>query len=322
MVKERIGIQALQGELEQALALIRDNQSAGETKPSGEYLPSLASLANSDSLLERCAEVVSTSDHGKPELRVVRHLACSGGTLISKCLAAMPNVFLLSELHPSSNLHMSGSKPKFLPQDVLTQARYSRLPDVEELAKKVFTESVKLTEEHVTGRGGQLIIRAHSHSDYCVGDQLSEGCAVTELLNKHFDIKTVATIRDPVDSYLALKKNNWVHFQPDSFDEYCRRVLAFIDDQRDAAIFSYDEFVNDPVSQMKAICGFLDLKFDDSFMFTFGAFSVTGDSGRSGDVISQRDRGPISEGFSEEVETSSFYKEIKSRIQTLGCYAE
>ncbi|WP_439509886.1 sulfotransferase [Marinimicrobium koreense] len=322
MAKERIDIQALQGELEQALMLINESHTTGDAKPLVSPLLNLSSLANSDSLLERCAEVVSKSEHGKPKLRIIRHLACSGGTLISKCLAAMPNVFLLSELHPSSKLHMAGSKPKFSPQDVLTQARYSRLPGVEELAERIFTESVKLTEGHVSERGGQLIIRAHSHSDYCIGDQPSERCAVTELLNEYFDIKTVATVRDPVDSYLALKKNNWLHFQPKSFDEYCRRVLVFLDNQRDGDIFSYEKFVRDPVSEMRAICGSLDLKFDDSFEFTFSAFSVTGDSGRSGDVISQRDRGPISESFSDEVKASSFYKEIKSRTQALDCYAE
>lgn len=308
MAKERINIQALQGELEQALKLIRERSTTEEAKLSARPVPCLSSLANSDSLLERCADIVKTSDFGKPTLRVVRHLACSGGTLLSKCLAAMPNVYLLSELHPQTTLHMGGGKAKFLPADVATQARYAGVPDVQALADEIFVASVVCAHKHVTDRGGDLVVRAHSHSDYCVGPGLSVGCAVSRLLSEHFNIQSVATIRNPIDAYLSLIKNDWVHFEPRCFDEYCCRAIAFIEDQN--LIFSYERFVLDPVGQMKAITSSLGLGYDDSFIDTFGAFNVTGDSGRSGDVIAHRPRQKIPNGLEEEVRTSRAYQQL------------
>ena len=41
-----------------------------------------------------------TRPQGKPLLRTIHHLACTGGTVISKCLAAMPDVALISEVNP------------------------------------------------------------------------------------------------------------------------------------------------------------------------------------------------------------------------------
>ena len=39
-----------------------------------------------------------------PPIRVVHHWACSGGTIISRSLAQLPNVVLLSEVHPLAHL--------------------------------------------------------------------------------------------------------------------------------------------------------------------------------------------------------------------------
>ena len=36
----------------------------------------------------------------KITLRSIHHLACTGGTLISKCIASMPDVALISEVNP------------------------------------------------------------------------------------------------------------------------------------------------------------------------------------------------------------------------------
>ena len=36
----------------------------------------------------------------KPNIRIIHHMARTGGTVISKCLASMDEVILLSEIHP------------------------------------------------------------------------------------------------------------------------------------------------------------------------------------------------------------------------------
>jgi hypothetical protein len=64
-----------------------------------------------------------------PVVRTLHHVACSGGTLISRCLAALPGVVLLSELNPlnryggafnpSHPLALLGLLGEPLPQEVL-----------------------------------------------------------------------------------------------------------------------------------------------------------------------------------------------------------
>lgn len=314
MPTDQIGMQTLQKELEEALSLIRGSSSeAPEGLPSA---PSLKALTNTESLLDRCSAMVS--EHGskaKPTIRVVRHLACSGGTLVSKCMAAMPNVYLLSELHPESKLHMDSGKAKFLPADVVTQARYARVPEVQELANDIFLTSVKLAHKHTEKLGGHLVIRAHSHSDYCVGSQPSRQCAVSSVLADYFDVKAIATVRHPLDAYLSLVKNDWAQFEPNTFDEYCRRALAFLEDQE--TVFSYEEFVKNPMDEVQSMTNSLGLVYDDSFIDTFGAFNVTGDSGRSGDVIAARPRQHVPDELAEEADKSSSYFELVKLMENL-----
>lgn len=265
------------------------------------------------SLLERCNQVVKNST-SKPKLRIVHHLACSGGTLVSKCLAALPNVHLLSELHPTTVLHQGGGKPKFLPSDVTTQARYANVPNIENLAWKLFKSNITDTYEHLTHYSGTLVIRDHTHSDFCVGNDYSQCSTVARLLANDFELLRVVTLRDPIDSYISLVKNNWVHFEPKTFDEYCKRIWAFISEYNASQIFKYEDFVKSPIEEMKKISGSLELTFNDSFIDTFSLFKVTGDSGRSGDVIEERTRRDLTTEELNEFSSSKYYAKIAKRF--------
>ena len=50
----------------------------------------------------------SCNSLSRPFARAIHHFACSGGTVISKCVAAMPHVALLSEVNP---LNRFGADP-------------------------------------------------------------------------------------------------------------------------------------------------------------------------------------------------------------------
>jgi len=299
-------LKTLQQELQQALSLINDYSAT--SSGTHKALLDTEGLSNTQSLLERCAAVVRKNGEIKPKIRIIRHLACSGGTLLSKCIAAMPNVYLLSELHPTTTLHQGGGKAKFLPLDVSTQARYAKVPDVQSLTDQIFTSNIIRAHNHVQERGGELVIRAHSHSDYCVGSAAYGGCAVSKLLDPHFEVLSIASLRDPIDAYLSLQKKDWLHFQPNSFEEYCRRVKRFIEDQD--LIFSYESFVREPEQQMKAITSSLELPYHGSFVDTFGVFNVSGDSGRSGDVIAERTRQEIPVHLKHEIGESQTYPDL------------
>ena len=305
----------MQRQLDDALKLLDSNDVS--TMPDSESTNSVnhLQLNEAKSLIERCEKALEESTlNTKPTIRVIHHLACSGGTLVSKCIAALPNVFLLSELHPTSKLHMGGDKPKFLPADVITQSRYASVPDVDSLAWKIFTDSIKTTEQHVSRLGGHLVIREHTHSDFCVGDSFEKKSSVVEHLSSEFNVLRVATLRDPIDSYLSLLSNNWEHFEPKGFGEYCKRVNTFISEYTPEQIFKYEDFVENPKASVQKIAKALDLPFSINFLDTFDIFKVTGDSGRSSDTISPRSRREISNDLSKEMKNERHYKILKEKF--------
>lgn len=264
---------------------------------------------NTESLLQRCAEIAKESKAEKPLLRVIHHFACSGGTLISKCISAMPNTYLLSEVHPTTYLNIR-EKPEFRPTDIISLCRYAGIPNIDNLSRSILEASILRISEFLDQIGSNLVIREHTHSDYCLGENERDGSEVLKSLSGSFDIRSLVTIRDPIDSYLSLKNNKWAHFSPGNFEEYCRRYLTFLDNFEPSQVFKYENFVENPCEQMKVICDYMQLEFAGDFLDFYDIAKVTGDSGRKSSKISKRSRREISEDMRDEIKNSHSYRTI------------
>jgi hypothetical protein len=286
-------LQSLQESISNAVDMIDQSQLVSDDlllQQSTKYSTNSLDFTNANSLLDKCEQVNTGYKKTKPDIRVVHHLACSGGTLISKCISAMPNVYLLSEAHPFSDLHLGLGNPKFLPSDISALSRHADIPHQQELARKIFLESIKIADNHLTNMGSYLVIRDHTHSDYSTGDKEPACSAIVNVLQSHYNVSSLLTIRDPIDSYAALVKNKWLHFSPPSFDEYCRRYNVMLNHFEDDNIVRFEDFVADPRGKMQKICEFLLIPYSELFEDIFGVFRVTGDSGRSSDTIGSRER--------------------------------
>lgn len=316
LVRAMDDLKNMQRQLDDALKLLDSNDVSAIPDSESTNSVNHLQLNEAKSLIERCEKALEESTLAtKPTLRVIHHLACSGGTLVSKCVAALPNVFLLSELHPTSKLHMGGGKPKFLPADVTTQARYASVPDIDLLAWKIFTDSIKTTEQHISSFGGHLVIREHTHSDFCVGESFANHSSVVEHLSNEFNVLRVATLRNPIDAYLSLLSNNWEHFEPKGFNEYCKRVNAFVSDYDTEQIIRYEDFVDNPKDSVQKIAKALDLPFSDGFLDTFDIFRVTGDSGRGGSTIEKRERRELPNQLLKEITKSKYFKKLAKKFR-------
>jgi len=273
-------------------------------------LPSnLDDIVDTSSLLARCDSICDKYESKQPTIRIIHHLACSGGTLFSKCISAMPNVYLLSEVHPYTDLAMGKGKPKYAPSDITSLTKYANVPKQKELAGNLFKQSIDTVYQHIEKQGGILVLRDHTHADYSTEEPLPEKSTLLSLLEDDYEIKSVLTLRDPIDSYASLVKNGWVHFEPKTFDEYCRRLLVLIDQFKPEQIFKYEDFLKSPQEQMKRITAALELPFDETFEDVFGMFKVTGDSGRSSDVIGDRVR-IVPEGILKESKSSECFRDF------------
>ena len=71
-----------------------------------------AKLVSSFSLADSPGDEMGTSDSNntKPGIRILHHMARSGGTIISRCLGCMKDVILLSEIHPLGSRLVTSQK--------------------------------------------------------------------------------------------------------------------------------------------------------------------------------------------------------------------
>ena len=217
----------------------------------------------------------------------------------------MPNVALLSEVNPLSQLHVS-YKPKFAPTDLTYLALQGKFPLFDELSKKIFKAEIDVISKHVQELGKYLIIREHSHSDFLVGDSSSDVSIIKKLLKDDYPLLCVLTVRHPVDSYLSLISNEgWTHFTPTTFDEYCKRYLLFIEHNKHVPVYKYENFLANPESEINLLCKTLKLPFNEDFRDIFDLNAMSGDSGRASNTITARERREYDGHFLAEAENST-----------------
>src|SRR4051794_14197250 len=99
-------------------------------------------------------------------LRTLHHQACTGGSMISRCIAALPGVALLSEVSPVAEPRPR--EVRFDPLNVVgaflngyPQARPDHAPLVE-----VLGEQLHITADLAQRASLRLVVRDHSHSGY------------------------------------------------------------------------------------------------------------------------------------------------------------
>ena len=295
-------------ELDEALRLLKESEHTVNTKnlPESQSLPS--------NLLDQCLALCKQHYAAKPEpIRIVHHFACTGGTLISKCIASMPNTQLLSEVDPLSTVK-SSDKSQFTPTDMIALMRQSTRGVSTELIIDLFLNNLGTIYSELLNCGLRLVLRNHVHSHYCRDAIIPERPSLLEIVTTKFPTLSVVTVRDPIDSYVSLKANGWMQFSPPTFDEYCARYAAFIRSYEGSPVVRFEDFVNDPATEMKKICDFLDLPFNLDFLELFSVHRISGDSGRTGDVIEPRPRQPMDAVLLNEIENSSKYQYVRSLL--------
>lgn len=247
----------------------------------------------------------------RPLIHTVHHLACTGGTVISKCLAAMPKVALVSEVNP---LNRFGNDFEPTNPLLLLERSYRNLTLAE--IKEDFLSRMGQAAKICHNDGMDLVIRDHSHTDFCIGEEPHEVTPIRDFLADQYDLVSVVTVRHPLDSYLGLLSQGWqMQFTPSTLEEYSRRYLAFLDRYQDVPLRRYEDFCANPEAFMKELCELLELEYDSIFLERFGSIRLSGDSGRGSNTeITSRPRRPIPEALQTELENSEAYRQLLERL--------
>lgn len=292
--------------IDSALGLLRDyvDQSVpADAKALAQPLPSL---------LEQCQNLLAEAEvQEPPPVRTLHHLACTGGTLISRCIAAQPNTQVLSEVDPLSPFVPGG----FLPTDLIGLSRFGSRPADRETQIQLFLAGLRVLYDQATRDGLHLILRDHTHGHFNFSDAVPERPSLREIVSRAFPVKALISVRHPLDSYLSLQDTGWVqHFTPPTLDEYARRYHAFLDAYRHCERIRYEDFVADPWATMQHICKVLALGYSPDFPDTFFAIELSGDSGRRGDVISPRPRRAHPPTLEKEARDSESFMTLLTRL--------
>lgn len=250
---------------------------------------------------------------GEP-IRTVHHFACTGGTLISKCIASMPNVQLLSEVDPLSEMQLRRSPSRFAPTDMITLLHQSSRGVQRELLLRVFQASLQALWQDCSAHGLRLVLRDHAHSHFCTGDEILARPTLREMVVQTAPVRSLLTVRHPVDSMASVQKNFGLHFEPASLDGYCRRYLAFLDRHAGVPIIRYEDFVLAPQETMQSICAELHLPFFADFQQVFPGIVLSGDSGRRSDVIGLPERRPEALALYDEARQSEAFALLCQRL--------
>lgn len=224
-------------------------------------------------------------------IRILHSLGGCGGTLLSRCLAVMPRVALLSEVNPLAVHLFPAFNPLYQDQHwlhLLTDDDVQRLSAVDLSQTEGFRDMVDTLYGRAASAGRLLVIRDYNYVEF-VGipflDRPPMRRVIYDALPEGVSTRRIAFVRHPIDQWLSLCKHGQLRslLKPGNF---CDAYAAFLKDLGGTPIFKYEDFVADPEGQMLRICAELKIPFDATFRDRFQTFSfVTGDFSREADTM-------------------------------------
>ena len=205
-------------------------------------------------------------------------MARSGGTLISKCLACMDGVVLLSEIHPLGTRQFNPIAQARQWFDLLSSddlARLVRAGSVE------FAAAIHLIEQRARERGRRLVLRDWSHLDFTGVPFVAPAYRLrtAEALRTHFTLIQVCTVRHPLDQWLSLSRLAVVQGRL-GLPQFLHGYRRFAEVAAGIGFHRYEDFVAAPAAVLEAMCRRLELAFDPGFATRWPDWDkITGDVG-------------------------------------------
>lgn len=221
----------------------------------------------------------------KPRIRILHHMARTGGTLICRCLASMNNVVLLSEIHPGgmkvfNPLRQADTWYGLLRPDEVARARSGEIG---------FVEAIRLIAMRCISEGRLLVLREWSHLDY-IGIPFCSPTfrsALAKVLEPEFELLRFSTVRHPQDQWLSLSRNP-IYRETLGAVRFLRSTRRFAEAAVETGFVRYEDFTREPDAALQTICSALDLGFDPGYQTRWmNHANITGDvrPGRAGRVI-------------------------------------
>ena len=251
------------------------------------------------------------------KLRLIHHWACSGGTLISKCIASLPGVILLNEVNPLAYLRLVRNpwQKNYCPTDICQQLAHKHNGKDPVLSMAAFTGAIEGLLDKTSQQGLDLVLRCHDHVDFFCGPLARDDFAVSEAMRQRASLLSLLTVRHPLDCWMSIIHSKWdAQISLSSLDEFCQRCLIMLNVAANMPMTYYENFVLEPTLQLKRITQILELSFCKAALETFSTIELSGDSGRHGNKIEPRQRHPVSSDLQLETSRSLSYSELCEKL--------
>ena len=242
-------------------------------------------------------------------VRLLHHMARSGGTPISRCLGCMSGVLLLSEIHPLGTAQFN---PLVQAQRWYGLLSSQDLAELRARARIGFVDAIELIHQRVVDAGQRLVIRDWSHLDF-TGVPLVANPAyrllTADALAGRFELRQVCTVRHPLDQWLSLRGLAVVQGKL-TLERFLAGYRRFAEQACKVGFLRYEDFVADPDAVMKDLCRRLELRFDRHYGDRWSSYAfVTGDvsGGRGGLEIQPVPRRPAAPELLDAIKANADY---------------
>ena len=253
----------------------------------------------------------------RPTLRLVHHMARSGGTLISRCLGCMSGVLLLSEIHPLGTAQFN---PLVQAQRWYGLLSSQDLAELKARGRIAFGDAIDLIYRRAADAGQRLVIRDWSHLDFTGVPFIANPAyrlLTAEALAGRFELRQVCTVRHPLDQWLSLRQLAVIHGKL-PLGAYLAGYRRFAEQACAIGFLRYEDFAADPGTIMKELCRRLEVRFDRHFAERWSSYAfVTGDvsGSRGGCQIQPVPRRTAEAGLLDELAASADYQ---ASLELLG----
>ena len=257
-----------------------------------------------------------SSRSNKPKINVIHNLARSGGTLISKCLASMNSIVLLSEIHPTAQHAVSFN--------ALRQAQQWYGIGLDQNWQKVsFIDAIHIIHQHCQKHNLHLVIRDWSHVDYLglpVTKQPKNIAELTRKLEADFDICSIQVIRHPLDTWLSTRRLNLIKQSDIDEEKFLTAFQTYLLETKANYRLIFEKFLENPDFELKTICEVMEIPYDPNYKHLWYSYTkITGDMSNSSSLrnkptISLRKRKPFNPIILDELEKHTSYAEILATV--------
>ena len=206
-------------------------------------------------------------------MRLFHNMARSGGTLLSRCIASMENICLLSEIHPfgRTNRHFN---------PIRQYQRWYRDLGVD-WRQAGFDRSIDRIADDCATQGLTLVLRDWAHIDF-LGPPSQKPPGFTLLLDQRlasrYSLRHVALVRHPAETWRSTGKMKLILENGIELEQFLHAYRNYLEAVQNYTIVRYEDFTAEPKAVMKQICGALDLSYDPGFVDRWSDYvNVTGD---------------------------------------------